>query len=457
MKAANSSKAELQKDLERAHETIRALQSSLSSAQSELGEIDSVEFDGHLGQNSTKRMTRLTNSSPGDASQLVTSMYQMSAASISVPECKASVESEDISRIDFEYWAELLVNSLTLAGITDESMKMVVLKVKAGRKLLEILKGTDSTSEAPDECALPFSNAMFRLTKHFESISDVMVHRRKLATMVQTNTEGDRAFVKRVAAESQQCGYPEDQRFDEILNTVAVRASHPMVRAEAVKWMNRKAKNPKQAGVALQDFIEKIKEIETIRLNEDYVTNRLTELNAAPVNAIQAAVRPSREFAEQSRINTHRTGPPRYGANRGRPAYGKMAYQKPNNQGYGRLPYQKPNNQGNGRMPFQTSNYRGGRNLQVWNEPEALEPNRCPRCNSVSHTEQNCYARWMNCHNCGRVGHMFRACPFGFASRNMRSPADQNQSTEPVLAIMETKPEDQDPDVDKADKSVSEI
>lgn len=459
LKAANSSNAELEKELERAQETIRALQSSLSSARNESEEVNSEEFDIQPGRCSTKRLSRINNSLPCDTSQFVTSMNQMSASSISVPECKASVEGEDISRLDYEYWEDLLVNSLTLAGITDEAMKMVVLKVKAGRKLLEVLKGTESTNEAPDESTHPFANAMFRLKKHFESISDVMIHRRKLATMVQTETEGDKAFIQRVATEAQQCGYSEDQRFDEILNTVAVRASHHKVRAEAVKWMNRRAKNPKQEGVTLQEFIEKIKEIETIRLNEDYVTKRQAELNAAPVNAIRAVSRPSPEIAGPSRYGDDRTvaGTSRSSAYKMRSAYGKSAYQKPNNQVYGRMPYQKPYSQGNGRKPFQPSNNRGGRNLQILNEPDARDPDRCPRCNSISHSEQNCYATRLTCYTCGRVGHMFRACPFSFAPGNTRTSPDQNRRAEPVLALMDAKPEEKEPEGEKPDKSVSEV
>ncbi|KAL1388283.1 hypothetical protein pipiens_012654 [Culex pipiens pipiens] len=274
--------------------------------------------------------------------------------------------------------------------------------------------------------------------------------------MVQTETEGDKAFIQRVATEAQQCGYSEDQRFDEILNTVAVRASHHKVRAEAVKWMNRRAKNPKQEGVTLQEFIEKIKEIETIRLNEDYVTKRQAELNAAPVNAIRAVSRPSPEIAGPSRYGDDRTvaGTSRSSAYKMRSAYGKSAYQKPNNQVYGRMPYQKPYSQGNGRKPFQPSNNRGGRNLQILNEPDALDPDRCPRCNSISHSEQNCYATRLTCYTCGRVGHMFRACPFSFAPRNTRTSPDQNQRAEPVLALMDAKPEEKEPEGEKPDKSL---
>lgn len=90
-----------------------------------------------------------------EMSHFVTSMNQISVSSISVPECKSSVEGEDISKLDFDAWQDLMMNSLALAGIMDEALQFSVFKVKAGCKLLEVYRTTVSSSEAPYERIFP--------------------------------------------------------------------------------------------------------------------------------------------------------------------------------------------------------------------------------------------------------------------------------------------------------------
>lgn len=307
---ANISNALLAEELAKAQETIRSLQTSLSSARSECGEVNSVEFENDLGPTSTRRQAQRRSDTTIELSRFVSSMNQMSVSSINVPECKPSVEGDDISKIDFDAWQDLLTNSLALAGITDEATQMAVFKVKAGQKLLEVYKATESSSEAPDEKMCPFSNAIFRLKTFFASTSDVMLQRRKLALMSQMPTESDLAFIRRVGLAARQCEYPEGKQFEEILSTVAEQAKHKEVRVAALKMMSRKG--------SLADLIDKVREIETIRLNEEYVSKKhaATEPITASVNAVRATA-----------------GPSRYVPNYTTPAYGRTPYQRSNPRG----------------------------------------------------------------------------------------------------------------------------
>ncbi|XP_065082751.1 uncharacterized protein LOC135705106 [Ochlerotatus camptorhynchus] len=214
-----SSNAKLTEQLGKAHETIMSLQASLrtprreswdvesvefngnvglslQTPRSESGDVESVEFNGNVGPSSTHRQaSRPGNESGNELSRFMSSMNQMSISSISVPECKASVEGEQIGRRDFEAWKDLLTDSLKLAGVNDEATQFVLFKVKAGSMLLEIYKNTKSSVEAPNAELYPFSNALFRLKAYFGSASDIMLQRRKLAVMGQRPEETDLSFI----------------------------------------------------------------------------------------------------------------------------------------------------------------------------------------------------------------------------------------------------------------------
>lgn len=422
LSAANSSNAHLAAELLRAQETIRSLQASLSSARSECGETarsesgdaNSIEFEADLGPSSTRQRSRRQNESTVEMSRFVSSMNQMSVSSISVPECKPGTDGEDISKVDFEAWQDLMSNSLALAGITEEATKFVVFKVKAGQKLLEIYRATETSDEAPDEKLLPFSNAMFRLRMYFASTSDIMLQRRKLSFMTQQANESDLAFIRRVGLAARQCEYPEGKQFEEILSTVAEQARHKEVRIAALKMMSRRG--------SLADLINKVREIETIRLNEEYVSKKqgVSEPSVASVNAVQSIA-----------------GPSRYIANRSTPAYG--------------------------RTPFQRSNFRGGRGQRstrgglVWRGSSSVVPDRCTRCNSVYHSEERCFATKMTCHNCGGIGHLLRACTRPVAAQNRRYIDNRTPAEEPLkVAVIGAKPE-ANRDEEEAKQPVSEV
>ncbi|XP_062541851.1 uncharacterized protein LOC134209843 [Armigeres subalbatus] len=213
---ANSSNTHLAEELAKAQETIRSLQSNLSSTGIENEEVNSVDFEKDLGPSSTKQTTGRRNEGTMELSRFVSSINQMSVSSISIPECKPTVDNEDITRVDFDAWHDLLSNSLLLSGIDDEATQFVVFKVKAGHKLLEVFRATKSSVDAPNEETHPYANAMFRLKKYFASTSDLMLQRRKLALMTQHSNESDLAFIRRVGLAARQCEYPEEKQFEEI-------------------------------------------------------------------------------------------------------------------------------------------------------------------------------------------------------------------------------------------------
>ncbi|XP_062539258.1 uncharacterized protein LOC134207566 [Armigeres subalbatus] len=336
---ANSTNVNLTEELEKARETIRSLQFSLSSARSECGEVNSEEFDNNFGPSSTQNQR---NEPAVEVTQFMSSMNQMTISTINVPECKASAEGEDISRLDFDAWQELLVNSLALAGVSDETTKFVVFKVKAGRKLLEVYRATETSNAAPNEEIRPFSNAMHRLKAYFASTSDIMLQRRKLALMSQQPNESDLAFIRRIMLAARQCEYPEEKQFEEVLSAVAEQARHKEIRVAALKMMSRKASFP--------ELIDKVREIETIRLNEEYVTKKqaTTETPMALVNAMRATA-----------------GPSHYVSSHTIPAYGRTPYQRANIRG------------GRGQRPA-----RGG---MAWRGSNSQVSERCTRCNSIYH------------------------------------------------------------------------
>lgn len=139
----------------------------------------------------TSRSNFAQNLTSQEESKFLVSMNQLSMASINVPECKPGDDGE-IHRQTYELWKELLLDSMSLAGLVDEQTKFTFFfKVKAGIKLLQIFRNTKSQSGDPDPQTKPFSNAMHRLKSYFGSGSDVMLMRRKMALMGQRADETD--------------------------------------------------------------------------------------------------------------------------------------------------------------------------------------------------------------------------------------------------------------------------
>ncbi|XP_055605431.1 uncharacterized protein LOC129753624 [Uranotaenia lowii] len=142
---------ELVIELEKARESIRALQTSLKPVR----DNDERDFSDGCIASSTQHPP--TNA---DESRFLSSMNQISITSLAIGECKPSIEGEEITRQDFEIWKELLIDSLNLAGVTDEATKFTVFRVKAGPRLLNILRNTQCDTNSPDKTIYPFSNAI---------------------------------------------------------------------------------------------------------------------------------------------------------------------------------------------------------------------------------------------------------------------------------------------------------
>lgn len=123
------------------------------------------------------------NSASEQNSVLMTSMTNLSFASLQVPECKPCDGEEDIDRKTYEQWKDLLQASMQLAGVSDENTKMNIFKIKAGFKVLDILEGTVSNADSPDVHSAPYSNAIHRLDCFFGSRDYLFLQRQKLRTL----------------------------------------------------------------------------------------------------------------------------------------------------------------------------------------------------------------------------------------------------------------------------------
>lgn len=365
-----ASHALLNEEWNKAQETIRSLQATLHAPRSEASDVHSDEFNGEVGISSTQRHGNQKETSM-ELSRFMSSVNQMSVSSVTVPECKPSVGCEEIGRQDFEAWKDLLEDSMKLAGIMDEATQFIIFKVKAGQKLMEIFKNTKSSSEAPDQNEHPFLNAMFRLKAYFTSGSDVMLQRRRLALMEQKPEETDLSFIMRVGATARLCEFASDKEFEEIVSTVAEQAKNREVRTAALKLLSRKG--------TFTDLVDQVREIEAIRLNEEYFIKK---------------------HGGQATIARVAEGDSRQGY-RGRP------------RGLGRGRF-GPQQNHRGRAMQAQHYHRGGgmqpRNPTYWRGSSGSIPERCFRCLGVNHKPTDCWAADKFCDGCGVQGHLQRAC-----------------------------------------------
>lgn len=393
-----ASNALLKEEWKKSQETIRSLQLTLNEPRSEASDVNSVEFNAQLGPSSTHRLGNQRETST-ELSRFMSSVNQMSISSVTVPECKPSAVTEEIGRQDFEAWKDLLEDSMKLAGVMDEATQFIIFKVKVGQKLLEIFKNTKSTSEAPDPDHHPFLNAMFRLKAYFTSGSDIMLQRRKLALMEQKPEESDLSFILRVGATAKLCDFTIDKEFEEIVSTVAEHAKNREVRTAALKLLSRKG--------TFTDLVDQVREIEAIRLNEDYF--KMKHSGQQQVTIAMVAEGEARQW------NSGRS-----------PATGRKKYDINHTHRVG-----TPQD----------------RNSTYWRGSSSAVPERCFRCNSLFHKSVNCYAVDKICRNCGMKGHLQRACRSFVREKATiyqgHRDVDRKQSEISVVSAKEqNKPED---------------
>lgn len=375
----------LENELELSRKEVEELRAGLLSKDTG-SNVDSQnpEFDVQAGFSSTHRLQNHPVASRSfEESRFLSSMNQLSVASINVPECKAA-NDEQIHRHTFELWKDLLVDSMKLAGIEEESVMYTIFKVKAGHRLLEIFRNTKSNADAPDAVLEPFSNAMHRLKTYFGSGSDVMLMRRRLTMMIQKDEESDLNFILRVGSTARLCEYDEEKEFDEIISTVAEHASSRDVRTAALKMFNRKGN--------FTDLVDKVRELEAIRLNEEYVMQKRGKHTA------EAMVAPLRSTTN-------------WEANR-------FTRGNVNNRGYTgrRANWRAPR----GRQPFSQGSV----------QPKTFHHSgeRCWRCYSVYHSANACRVKSKTCNRCGIVGHIQRAC----TNANFKRTAEEVMDTVPA-------------------------
>lgn len=285
----------------------------------------------------------------------------LSLASIIIPECTPSTDDDEIHRQTFETWMELFNDMMDLAGVSDERTKFVVFKVKAGPRLLEILRNTVSTLETPSIVLNPLENAICRLQNYFSSGSYLMLQRRRLSAMAQLPEESDRSFVLRVAETARYCGYGEGLIRDEVINVVSQRARDREVRAVAVTLIGV------ENNFTL--LMNKIREMLAIRINEEAA---LMALKQQPM--LVAPIRVDRSRGDRDRYKPYEVS---------QRAGGSQLYRQP------RPEYQQPRLESAEKKPA----YR-----------------RCWRCGNPDHEPEVCWAIRKRCNKCDEVGHIQRVC-----------------------------------------------
>lgn len=388
-------------------EELNASQKKTAELQANL-DLSSVDLTN--GLSSTKRPSSVSSA---EESKFYSSMNQLCLASLNVPECTPSDEG-DIHRQTFEQWKELLLDNLRLAGVDDELTKFTVFRVKAGNRLLEIFRNTTTQEGFADPETHPFTNAMQRLRSYFGSGSDVMLMRRRLALMFQKAGETDLAFVNRVGSIARLCEYDKDKEFEEIVGAVAEHARDKEVRSAALKLLSRKG--------SVSELIDKVREIEAIRLNEEYVMQKRGNVEFAQVAAVESGrwagnqqqryYNPDGYGYQQDRWQ--RSG---YPSPRGNPYQRGHSYQRGH-------PYQRGQSyqKGNSFQRGQSSGRRGGQSPKFAAPPkapdhkvEAQEARKdcCWRCGGQFHSPDNCTSINKICDKCGRRGHIQRACVVG--------------------------------------------
>lgn len=342
------------------------------------------------------RSSTVREDSAGSVNEsLLASVNNMSLSTMNIPECKPSEGEVDIDKKGYEYWKNILVASLNLIQATDERTKMDVFSIKAGPDLLELLQGTKSSAEMPDEHDYPFSNALARLDGYFGSRAYMLSQRSKLLNMRQRPGETNIQFVRRVAASAKLCGYEKgEDEMEALSRTVIKSANDKRVRTLAQRnWVKQGS---------LNDLIDQVREYEAELSNEEEFQKMRKPQGTASVAAI------ANERGQSYRSGRFNNG------NRGRGAHYRAPVRK-------------------------------------------QEPSRkaCWRCASIYHGPTQCPCIETVCHYCKEPGHLARCCPNRNQARTAmkrRNESDDEGPPRKVAAIKNEEEKNQATHVD-----VSEI
>lgn len=248
---------------------------------------------------------------------------------------------------------------MKFSGITDESTKMTVFRMKAGPRLIDVMDNTFSSPSAPDEVELPYSNVMFRLKQFYGSRDYILLQRQRLRSMMQGATEGDVIFVKRVATAAKLCDYGNEQLMESVADVVQSHALNSKVREAARKILRK--------GGAITELLDKVRSAEVERQSEELYAMT----HKQPVANIAAVSYSSSRVSHNEHQQTYRGKADRFrsrGAPRGR------GYLNRYDQG------------------------SDNRRLHCW------------RCGSTFHRSQNCHAVDKVCRRCQVKGHIERVC-----------------------------------------------
>nr|XP_029713712.1 uncharacterized protein LOC115257882 [Aedes albopictus] len=323
----------------------------------------SMEDGSFVRMHSTMRDDSSQN---GQHSMIMSSMSNLSFASLQVPECKPIEGEEEIDRKSYEQWKQTLEASMQLAGVTDETTKINIFRIKAGHKLLDVLESTVSNAESPDIVVNPYSNAVHRLSTFYGSRDYMFMQRQKLRSLAQKPGESDVKYVKRVISAAKLCDFGDANVAEQVADTIQCHALNRQVRDAGRKILRKR--------VTLVDLLEKVRAIEMENLNEEIFAK-----SHGPAQAKIAAVAYGEQRGSQS-VN-HRFGPSSYQQN------------------------QQPRFFGNG-----TGGRRGRGSSRREFIRSATSRTECWRCLSRQHQPSSCHAIEKVCRNCQKKGHIERAC-----------------------------------------------
>lgn len=303
----------------------------------------------------------------------VSALPSLSFSALQVGECKALDGEEEIDKISFNRWREILESCMALAGIKDESTKAHIFKMKAGPKLLDILDNT-SKKGGPDAITQTYSSAMHRLEEYFGSRDYLLFQRQKIRSLPQNKDESDLKYVRRVSTIAKLCGYVDDQLVETIADVLQNHARNYKIRE-----VSRKAA---RKGISLQELVDRVRTIE-IELQAEEIYNKKHNLE------------------ETSSVLAVSYGIP--GSNRAELRTSALGYR--------------------GRGYFPRS--RGGCSRISGAVPSSFKA--CWRCTSTGHQPDRCFAVDKFCHLCQTKGHIQRACTSSRVKRE--SVKDQDKST----------------------------